>query len=597
MVRFLLLSLCLFWGCSFSFAQIYVEASQAMNIAHVHLDSNIMGGGVACFDFNNDGYEDIYMTGGTNRDQLFENNQNGSFSEVGISAGLSITGPAKTVGVTTGDIDNDGDRDLFVTTTEDHNNLLFLNNGNNTFTDISISAGIIDSSWSTSASFGDINKDGFLDIYVSNYVNYYSLPFYNFLISGILNKLYLNNGDNTFTDATTSYNALNNGGALATAFTDFDNDNDMDILIGNDFGVLYGGNALLSNDYPAATYTDISSSSGMDQEINAMGIAIGDYDEDLDLDYYITNMMGNLLHTSNNNGTFNQDAIGAGVSAGNTVSWGTFFIDYDHDSYLDLFVASGGVMSVAPPQLNELFQNQQSGTFTSVGLAEGITDTCRSRGAAYSDLDNDGDLDLVVVNTDFDTLLAKNASVYRNDMVSINNWLKVDLTGTISNRDAFGSHIRLVANGRSWIREIGGGSSYLSQNSSIAHFGLGTTLLIDSIIVIWPSGYAQIETNINANQVVSIVEDDFTELQNNENMGGIIVYPNPANSIISFAIPNYLDVNLIELRTIQGEVIASFKPSSTSEVFINTKDLPNGIYYLNFKCHEGWWNKKISIVH
>lgn len=597
MVRFLLLSLCLFWGFSFSLAQIYVEASQAMNIAHVHLDSNIMGGGVACFDFNNDGYEDIYMTGGTNRDQLFENNQNGSFSEVGISAGLSITGPAKTVGVTTGDIDNDGDRDLFVTTTEDHNNLLFLNNGNNTFTNISISAGIIDSSWSTSASFGDINKDGFLDIYVSNYVNYYSLPFYNFLISGILNKLYLNNGDNTFTDVTTSYNALNNGGALATAFTDFDNDNDMDILIGNDFGVLYGGNALLSNDYPAATCTDISSSSGMDQEINAMGIAIGDYDEDLDLDYYITNMMGNLLHTSNNNGTFNQDAIGAGVSAGNTVSWGTFFFDYDHDSYLDLFVASGGVMSVAPPQLNELFQNQQSGTFTSVGLAEGITDTCRSRGAAYSDLDNDGDLDLVVVNTDFDTLLAKNASVYRNDMVSINNWLKVDLTGTISNRDAFGSHIRVVANGRSWIREIGGGSSYLSQNSSIAHFGLGTNLLIDSIIVIWPSGYAQIETNINANQVVSIVEDDFTELQNNENMGGIIVYPNPANSIISFAIPNYLDVNLIELRTIQGEVIASFKPSSTSDMFINTKDLANGIYYLNFRCHEGWWNKKISIVH
>ena len=127
MVRDLLLSLCLFWGCSFSFGQIYVESSQAMNIDHVHLDSNIMGGGVACFDFNNDGYEDIYMTGGTNRDQLFENNQNGTFSEVGISAGLSITGPVKTVGVTTGDIDNDGDRDLFVTTSEDHNNLLFLN--------------------------------------------------------------------------------------------------------------------------------------------------------------------------------------------------------------------------------------------------------------------------------------------------------------------------------------------------------------------------------------------------------------------------------------------------------------------------------------
>jgi len=568
-----------------------------MNIVHVHLDSNIMGGGVACFDFNNDGYEDIYMTGGSNRDQLFENNQNGTFSEVGISAGLSITGPVKTVGVTTGDIDNDGDRDLFVTTSENHNNLLFLNNGNSTFTDISIAAGIIDSSWSTSASFGDFNRDGYLDIYVSNYVSYFNLPFYNFLISGIANKLYLNNSDNTFSDATTATSAFNNGGALTTAFTDFDNDSDVDILIGNDFGVLYGGNALLRNDYPASIYSDISISSGIDQEINAMGIAIGDYDEDNDLDYYITNMMGNLLHTNNNDATFNEDAASLGVNAGNTVSWGTFFFDYDHDSYLDLFVASGGVMTAAVPQLNELFQKQQSGIFTSVGLIEGITDTCRSRGAAYGDLDNDGDLDLMVINTDFDTVVAKNASVYKNDMNSINNWVKIDLEGTISNRDAFGSHIRVVANGRSWMREIGGGSSYLSQNSSIAHFGLGTNLLIDSIIVSWPSGYTQIETNVNANQVVTIVEDDFSELKDNNDNEGITVYPNPANNIIRCIIPNALDVKIIELCTIQGDVIHSFATSSTPQFILNTKEFTNGIYYLNIKCGDRWLTKKISIIH
>jgi hypothetical protein len=568
-----------------------------MNINHVHLDSNLMGGGVACFDFNNDGYEDIYMTGGTNRDQLFENNQNGTFSEVGISAGLSITGSVKTVGVTTGDIDNDGDRDLFITTSENHNNLLFLNNGNSTFTDISISAGIIDSSWSTSASFGDFNRDGYLDIYVSNYVNYFDLPFYNFLISGTLNKLYLNNNNNTFSDVTMGTSAFNNGGALATSFTDFDNDNDVDILIGNDFGVLYGGNALLRNDYPASTFVDISNSSGIDQEINAMGIAVGDYDEDLDLDYYITNMMGNLLHTNNNDETFNEDAASLGVNAGNTVSWGTFFFDYDHDSYLDLFVASGGVMSVAPPQLNELFQKQQSGIFTSVGLIEGITDTCRSRGAAYGDLDNDGDLDLMVINTYFDTVLAKNASVYKNEMISINNWIKIDLVGTISNRDAFGSHIRVVANGRSWIREIGGGSSYLSQNSSIAHFGLGSNLLIDSIIVSWPSGYTQIETNINSNQVVTIIEDDFTELHENDNNDGIVVYPNPVNSILKCAIPKSRGVSLIELYTIQGEVIDSFIPNSGPEYVIDTKKFADGIYYLHIKCTNRLVIKKISIVH
>lgn len=376
------------------------------------------------------------------------------------------------------------------------------------------------------ASFGDFNRDGNLDIYCGNYAKYLTVPFYSTIFAGYQNNLYLNNGNNTFTNVTAAYSMINTGSTLATTFTDFDNDSDMDVIVANDFGALYGGNVLYSNDYPTVDYSNISVTSGISEQISSMGIAVGDFDEDLDLDYYITNMMENIHHINNSDGTFTEDAANANNEAATVVSWGTFYFDYDNDTYLDLFVASGGIMNLALPQSNVLFENEQNGTFTDVALAEGIEDTLRSRGAIFGDIDNDGDLDILVVNTEFDAPSGQNISIYKNNTDGAKNWIKIDLTGTLSNIDAFGAHVRITSNGKSWMREIDGGSSYLSHCSAIAHFGLGNFTTVDSIIVTWPNGTVQVELNPAVNQLHAITEIDNTGLNEIEKWT-ITIYPNP----------------------------------------------------------------------
>jgi hypothetical protein len=558
-------------------SQTFTEQASALNVTKIHIDTHIMGGGAAFFDFDNDGFQDLYVTGGETRDHLYLNDQTGSFSEIGISAGLGITENIKTVGVTTGDIDNDGDRDILVTTGSGVPAILFLNNGDNTLINISSSAGIVDSRWSTSAVFGDYNNDGYLDLHIGNYVDYIDVPFYDFMTSGNLNNLYLNNGDNTFTDVASSTNTANAGGLLANTFSDYDFDSDVDLILANDFGNLYSGNALLRNNYPTDDFLDISVSADMYYEINGMGVAIGDYDEDSDLDYYITNMMANLLHTNNNDQTFINDAFNSGTEAVSTVSWGTFFFDYDNDSYLDLFSASGGVMTMAVPQLNNLFENQQNGTFIDNATLQGVSDTCRSRGAAFGDIDNDGDLDIIVVNVDSDSINAKSASLYVNNTNGASNYLAVNLVGTTSNRDAFGSRVRVVSNGRSWIREINGGSSYLSQNSSVAHFGLDNLADIDTIEVTWPNGEVQIDTNVNMNETITITQDELSGLPKKLEESDLIIFPNPTNKNITVSSSEI--INSILITTLGGRTLKEMDTYSIKQAF-DVSELPEGIYLI-----------------
>ena len=573
-----------------TFSQNFTETSQTSGVIHEHVDPHIMGGGAAFFDYNKDGYEDIYITGGNNRDQLFENNQNGTFSEIGIAAGLGMTSAIKTNGVTTGDIDNDGYREIFVTTSEDYANLLFYNNGDGTFTDISTSAGLTALSWSMSASFGDYDNDGFLDLYVGEYVNYFNTPFYNFMSTGIPNKLYHNNGNLTFNEVGASANVNNNGGALSTAFTDFDNDSDLDILLGNDFGGLFGGNGLFLNNYPTIDFTDISVSSDIYNEINAMGIAIGDFDEDLDLDYYVTNMMANLFHVNNNDQTFTQSAVMTNTESASVVSWGTFFFDYDNDTYLDLFCASGGVMTMANPQQNVLYQNQQNGTFLDVTVGEGMDSIRRSRGAIYGDIDNDGALDVLVVNVDGDGTSPEPTKLYTNS--NTNNWVELDLMGISANRDGFGSHIRLVAGGRSFLREIGGGSSYLSQNSSVAHFGLSSIIQVDSAIVTWPNGHQDIYTNLPINQRTTLIED-LTGIQDLPSFD-LNVYPNPATEQLLCSIQGSV-IKSIEIIDMRGNQVYFDSTVNKKNVSINVSKIPTGYYQLILKDQYHSFLKKIVI--
>lgn len=517
---------------SATWAQTFTEVSLQSGINDLIHTPTMIGGGCAFFDYNNDGWLDIYISGGLGRDKLYRNNQNGTFTERGWQAGLAVTGLYYTMGVVTGDIDNDGYRDLFVTTLgigdSYHShvpNILFRNNRNGTFTDISAQAGIRDSAWSMAATMGDYNLDGFLDIYVANYVK--SIRFIHdsvttevigFAHTGFANFFYMNNGNGTFTNIAPQLQVDDAGTGLAAAFSDYDNDRDMDIFLVNDFGAWVVPNKLYRNEFPANAFTEVSASSGADAAIYGMGIAIGDYDQDDDLDYYITNIGENVFYRNNGNGTFTDVARQAGVENGYvdslfTTGWGTAFLDYDHDTWLDLFVSNGHIMAAdfiatSEKDPKKLYRNNADGTFTDVTFLEGVGDSSIGRGFAMGDYDNDGDLDMLV------TVITENmgsgnnahALLFRNDIANGNHWLKVSVQGTYSNRDGFGSRVEAYAHGRKWIREIDGGSSHASQHSTTAHFGLGSLTRVDSVVVLWPAGGRSRIANIAADQLLTIIE-------------------------------------------------------------------------------------------
>ena len=478
-------------------------------------------------DYDNDGWEDVYLTGGNSSDKLYRNLGNGLFQDVSVSSGIAaVTGSPQTFGVVTGDIDNDGHRDLLVTTYWNSECLLFHNQGDGTFTYLPNAINDYEN-WKTAATFGDVNKDGYLDLYITTYVvNSGFIYDTNGNVIGFdhecgANELYINNGNLTFTNVTGSYGVGDEGCALAVAFSDYDNDTDVDLVLANDFGQYVVPNGLFQNNFPTATFTNMNVAMNMDGGFYAMGVGIGDYDRDGDLDYYQTNIGRNLL--SRNDGAWFTDVTTvAGVENDsinglNTTSWAANFFDADNDAWPDLFVSNGEI-SAAPFIANEdddpnkLFLNNANGTFTDISSSAGVDGVEISRGAAVADFDRDGNLDIMVHNAHW-TLDSTNVAYYHNTTSSNNNWIAFKLEGTQSNRDAFGSHVRVVVNGISTLAEVDGGSSHISQNSSIVHFGLGQETLVDSVICRFPSGIERILTLPAIGQVHDVLEDVTTSVQ------------------------------------------------------------------------------------
>lgn len=613
----------------------FSERSLNIGVNHFFLSGEPMGGGVAWFDYNNDGEEDMWITAGANRDVLYKNNGNGTFTEVGGTAGISVTDNFVTNGVTTADIDNDGDRDVFVTTSKGFHNLLFRNNGDGTFTDITDDAGVKGTkSWSTVATFGDINLDGYLDLYVGNYVNF-SVPLidsatmkpYGFAHDCFPNYLYLNegpsaNGDVTFKRIDATAQVADTGCALAVAFTDYDNDRDIDLFLVNDFGEWIVPNRLYQNNPPSQTFAEVSQAAGMDAQMYGMGIAIGDYDQDRDLDYYVTNLGRNGLFENQGNGSFSDVTATAGVEdtymgSQLSVGWGTTFADIDNDTDLDLFVTNGYVPAfefIATSTLNydRLFLNKGDQTFDEVGNASGVADPSRGRGSACADYDKDGDVDWVVVpvNKVASGDPIEKVLVYRNNLNNTSHWLKVKLQGTINNRDAFGSHIEIVLSDRSWRHEVSGGSSHGSQNSSIAHFGLGTAQTVDSLIVSWPGGKKQILTQVAADQFLTIVEDTslYTThiLADKSPLLNLKVGPNPFQDEIqvtfSLSATEMVEIDLVNaLGEIVSKHVSGILPPGNHHLTIEGKDtsgnpLSPGLYILRVKAGEKVGTKKVYVV-
>ncbi|MDF4201683.1 CRTAC1 family protein [Maribacter sp. SA7] len=505
--------------------QTFIDVTEDAGIKHQYeVYEGTFGGGVTVFDYNNDGFEDLYITSGIKSDRFYYNNGNGTFKDVFEGSGLEITNDYVTQGVVSADINKDGYRDLFITTitTTDGKsiiprakNLLFLNNGDATFKDVTREYGLEDlNSFSTGPSFGDIDADGYPDLFVGNYFQEFTgklgiIKDATIVSANQTARSYLlkNEGGKSFENIYDKYGLGHKGFGFGGVFTDYDNDQDQDLLVNQDFGYKAVPNFLYQNEYPDDQFDDVSEETEMDLKINAMGAAVGDYNGDGWMDYYITNIKFNMLMENQGNGNPFVDKAKELGTYNLAISWGANFADFDHDEDLDLFVSNGDLNPNCTPMGNFFFENNEN-TYTEKGRELAINDYGIGRGSVIFDMDNDGDMDLLVVNQQpiLNYPIASTTRLFRND-IATGNWLKVALKGVTSEANGIGSRVTLVANGKRTIREIdGGGSSHLSQNSVIAHFGLGANKKIDSVIVNWTGGNTQILTNVDVNQQLDIIE-------------------------------------------------------------------------------------------
>ncbi|MFY8161287.1 MAG: FG-GAP-like repeat-containing protein [Candidatus Kapaibacteriota bacterium] len=497
-------------------SQIFEDIALKVGINHFAFDPMIMSSGIAVFDYNNDGFEDIYMVSGVPLDHLYKNNGDGTYSNVTVEAGFGFTKNNRICGVATGDINNDGYRDMILATGGNTPDILMLNNKNGTFTDISRSAGINFNTYAYTATFVDFDQDGFLDIYIGNYGPSPGEP-------GMPNVLYRNNGDLTFTNVTEFHGVGDIGCALAFMFTDIDNDNDLDLLLINDIGLVYQPNKVFEYDQDEKRFKDISLSTGFNTPIYGMGIANLDINEDGYFDHYVTNIRHNLFYVNQKNKTFIDRARSYNMTFPfipdtlnpdykynlETTSWGALFMDYDGDTYDDLFVTKGHVQTPEKyKDPDKALKNIENKTFVDVSDSLGFNYSLRSRGLAQFDYDNDGDMDLLVNVVDIVGKTDIKSKLYKNNIKNNTNWLKIKLVGSTINRDAFGSRVKVYFADRMKMQQVdAGGGTYSSQSSSFMHWGLAGNTEVDSIVVDWLGGDKKVLKKVGTNQTLTIIQD------------------------------------------------------------------------------------------
>jgi hypothetical protein len=588
----------------------FVEEQNERNLAHTFVHVNFNGGGVAFVDLDNDGDDDVYLTGGADPDKILLNDGNGYFNDITSSTGIDMTDTIYTAGIIYGDIDNDGDQDLYVSTHfSDHvtpwtKNLLFRNNGDLTFTEIwSDNA---DKSMTMGAAFLDYDLDGDLDIYNVNYVENIRFTFdENNAINGFdhdcfTNYMYRNDGNGVFVHVTNDLGLGDTGCALAVTATDFDNDGDMDILIGNDFGPFIQPNKLYRNDVNVnGTFTEISNEVNCANEMFSMGIAIGDYDNDLDLDYYISNLGSNVL-LENQDGVFYDNAQNSNVAnttvsldSSLSISWGNLFADVNNDMYVDLFMSNGYVP--APAFVNNgnlepdnLYLNNGDKTFTALDSSDGIWNLLPARGCAYSDVNNDGKVDIYSVVYDRPTFgLEGSSCLYINKNDNGNNYVKVKLIGTEVNRNAFGSKVYIYTGNQVQMQELSGGASFCSHSSSTLHFGLSGITQIDSIEVKWTGGFkTQKIYDLATNQTITITENISTNTINSS-LERSNVSPNPTSGFITI---DGIDENSrVKITNAYGSHIGIFQYND----FLDMEPLKDGLYLLEYYFNGQSQTKKV----
>ena len=496
-------------------AQRFSERALAIGVDHYTDEPSAMGGGVAIFDFDNDGFEDLYLTGGDAADQLYHNLGDGTFEDVSHVMRLTAFNIVTTMGVTVGDVDNDGFDDLFVTTAEDDRNYLLRNVEGRYFQDISLAAGIRHEAWSTTAAMADYDGDGDLDIYVSNYLDFSARPFEENILSPAPDFLYRNEGNGTFQLLDGPLQGNEAGCTLVSHFSDFDRDGDPDLFILNDFGDFYQPNKLLLLDAGNDSFRETGLMAGFRAAINSMGIAASDLNGDGLLDYYVTNIGQNPLYLSTGDGSFTNLGAEMGVNYGFGVSWGTVFTDVDNDGYEDLFFANGDLSRSAVSTPNNLFLGAGPGLpFLEASTELPNPEVNKGRGVSSGDFNNDGQPELVVSNVRVSPAHGANSKIYWNEGPPTHHWLSLLLEGVSSNRSAIGSIVEVYAGGRRQIRELSSGGSYLSCSSQRLSFGLGQYEVADSVVIHWPRpGGRQLLTGLWADRHYEIRQGEEARLR------------------------------------------------------------------------------------
>ncbi|MDH3648505.1 MAG: FG-GAP-like repeat-containing protein [Saprospiraceae bacterium] len=595
----------------------FTEVSQSAGINHAfRVGQATFGGGVAVLDFNNDGYEDLYITGGDDSDVLYRNNQDGTFSNELDAAGFVSTKSVHTQGVASADVNRDGWRDLLVTTLHEEDrsslasNLLFINNGDGTFRDVTAEWGLESYKTNSQApSFGDINADGFPDLFIANYfssspegIGIYNEATITSSFTSAIDYLFINNQGRGFVEASEIYKMTHDGFGFEGHFSDFDNDRDVDILIANDFGFKNSPNILLRNDYPIRSLTDRSLNMAFNFGMNAMGIASCDYNQDGWMDYFISNISASLFIVNQQNSKpFINMAPELGLAvpvivrpdfASPPVSWGANFFDFDHDTDEDLFVCNGALNPTVRQNHNFFFEHLGE-VFQEVSQRMGMDDERIARGSAVFDYDLDGDLDLFVVNQNprdpTDALPEARCLLYRNEL-AFGNWLQVELEGIYADKDGIGSRVEVYSDGKILIREIDGGSSHLSQGSTRAHFGLAAATQVDSVVVKWLGGKTQVIKDVEANQLISILEViDVPALSSDPTL---TVFPNAFSDsfYIDYAFPNAGRLEII-LSDLGGRILVKLASidNAAPRGFLSYNQasrLPIGTYVLTVKLAD-----------
>ena len=499
------------------------------------------GSGAAFIDYDNDGWQDIFLLSGTRLDglpanlkstnRLYRNNRDGKFTDVTEKAGLTRTGWAQAACI--GDYDNDGYDDIFISGYG--KNALYHNNGAaGTFTEVAEKSGVANNRtrWGSGCAFLDYDRDGYLDLFVASYIDLdlktAPLPetgpcLYKGLtvacgppgLTGGINMLYKNKGDGTFTDVSEKSGITKTNGTygLGALTGDFDNDGWPDIYVAND-----SAPAALYHNNKNGTFTDVAVEAGSAFSIDGkpqagMGVTAGDFDRDGWLDIFKTNFSGDTssLYRNTGKGIFDDVTFPAGMGLNTRwLGWGCGFVDVDNDGWPDIFLVNGHVYPEVEKLTTEagyaqrkvLYRNLHNGRFADVSdeAGDAVKKPNPSRGAAFCDYDNDGDVDILINSVN------GRPELLRADSSNQNNWIKIKTVGVKSNRNGIGARIKCITEDGTQIDEVRSGGSYYSQNDLRVHFGLGKNQRVKTIEIQWPSGQVDILNNLTVNQLITVKE-------------------------------------------------------------------------------------------